>query len=129
MPHDPHSLVGFLVTEVGVRQAWPFITFTRSEESARPSELRLVIDTTCEVSPPPALVLDLAADDPAAALPALLEVLNLSVASVGLADDASLILDFYGGHTLRVSGTAQAWTTHDVWWLADPHASCLEPRP
>jgi hypothetical protein len=121
--------VGFFVTEVGVRQAWPFITFARNEESRRPSELRLVIDTTCEVSPPPALVLDLAADDPAGALPNLLEVLNLTVASVRLLDDGSLILDFDGGHTLRVSGAAQTWTTHDVWWLADPHASCPEPHP
>ena len=48
---------------------------------------------------------------------------NLTVASVSLTEDASLILDFHGGHTLRVSGTAQAWTTHDVWWLSDPHAS------
>ena len=121
--HDPHSLVGFFVTEVGVRQAWTFITFERNEEGNTPSTLRLSIDTTCEVTPPPTQILGSAADETAVALTALFEVPNLTVASVSLADDASLILDFHGGHTLRVSGTAQAWTTHDVWWLSDPHAS------
>ncbi len=107
------------MTEVGVRQAWTFITFERNEEGDTPSTLRLSIDTTCEVTPPPTQILGSTADETAVALTAL----NLTVASVSLADDASLILDFHGGHTLRVSGTAQAWTTHDVWWLSDPHAS------
>jgi hypothetical protein len=120
VPHDPRSLVGRFVTEVGVRQAWPFITFTSNEEIG-PSELRLYIDTTCEVRPAPPQVLDVPADDPAGALPALLEILNLTVATVSVGPDGSVVLDFEAGSTLYVSGAAEAWTTHDVWWLGDPH--------
>jgi hypothetical protein len=87
-----------------------------------PTELRLYIDTACEVSPPPPFVFDLAAEEPASALPALLQVLNLTVTAVTVADNADLVLGFDGGVTLRVSGTPSAWTTHDVWWLADPRA-------
>ena len=65
---------------------------------------------------------DLAAEEPASALPALLQVLNLTVTGVTVADTADLILGFEGGVTLQVSGTQSAWTTHDVWWLGDPHA-------
>jgi hypothetical protein len=122
MNHDPRSLVGSSATEVGVRQAWPFVAFTSDSGNVTPTELRLYIDTTCEVSPPPPFAFDLAADDPGSALPALLEVLNLTVAAVTVNDDASLVLGFNGGTILRVSGTPSAWTTHDVWWLGDPHA-------
>ncbi|WP_433281654.1 hypothetical protein [Micromonospora sp. CA-244673] len=122
MNHDPQSLVGYFVTEVGVRQAWPFVTFTSNNASLTPAELRLYIDTTCDVSPPPSLVLDLAADEPAAALPALLEVLNGTVTYAAVTATADLILSFDGGTTLRVSGAPSAWTTHDVWWLGNPHA-------
>jgi hypothetical protein len=122
MNHDPRSLVGFFVTEVGVRQAWPFVTFTSDSGTVTPTELRLYVDTACEVSPPPPFVFNLAAGDPGSALPALLEVLNLTVAAVTVDDDADLVLGFHGGTTLRVSGTPSAWTSHDVWWLGDPHA-------
>ncbi|MET8912580.1 DUF6188 family protein [Micromonospora sp. NPDC004551] len=122
MHHDPRSLVGFFVTEVGVRQAWPFITFTINSGTMTPAELRLYIDTTCEVIPPPPLVFDPAAQAPASALPALLEVLNLTVTAVTVADNGNLVLGFEGGVTLQVPGTPSAWTTHDVWWLGDPRA-------
>jgi hypothetical protein len=120
--HDSQALVGFFVTEVGVRQAWPFVTFTSNSATVTPTELRLYIGTICEVSPPPPFVLDLAAEEPASALPALLEVLNLTVTAVTVADSAELLLGFDGGITLRVAGTPSAWTTHDVWWLSDPRA-------
>ncbi|MEV6370425.1 hypothetical protein AB0L86_26430 [Micromonospora musae] len=122
MPHDPHSLTGLSVVEIGIRQAWPFITFSSDEEIGRPTELRLFIDTTCEVRLPPSHTLDLASDDPAGTLHALLELLNLTVAVVTVGPDGGLVLDFDGGSTLCVSGVAEAWTTHDVWWLGDPHA-------
>jgi hypothetical protein len=122
MNQDPRSLVGSLVTEFGVRQAWPFVTFASNSGTMMPTELRLYIDTTCEVNPAPSFVFDLAAEEPASVLPALLEVLNLTVTAVTLADNADLVLDFDGNVTLRVSGTPSAWTTHDVWWLGDPHA-------
>ncbi len=87
-----------------------------------PTELRLYIDTACKVIPPPPFVFGLAAEEPASALPALLEVLNLTVTAVTMADNANLVLGFEGGVTLQVSGTPSAWTTHDVWWLGDPRA-------
>ncbi|MCW2643198.1 MAG: hypothetical protein JWP76_5504 [Dactylosporangium sp.] len=122
MNHDPRSLVGTFVTEVGVRQDWPFVTFTSDSGNVTSKELRLYVDTTCEVTPPPAFVFDLAADDPGSVLPVLLEVLNLTVSAVTVDDEASLVLGFHGGTTLRVAGTPSAWTTHDVWWLGDSHA-------
>jgi hypothetical protein len=122
MNQDPHSLVGFFVTEVGVRQAWPFVTFTSNSGTMMPTELRLYIDTTCEVNPAPPFVFDLAAEEPASVLPALLGVLNLTVTAVTLAENADLVLGFDGGITLRVSGTPSTWTTQDVWWLGDPRA-------
>jgi hypothetical protein len=39
-----------------------------------------------------------------------------------VADNANLVLGFDGGVTLRVSGTPNAWTSQDVWWLGDPRA-------
>ena len=122
MNQDPHSLIGSFVTEVGVRQAWPFLTFTSNSEAMTPAELRLYIDTTCGVDPAPPFVFDLEAEEPASVLPALLEVLNLTVAAVTVTDNADLILGFDGGVTLRVSGTPSAWTTHDAWMLGDPRA-------
>lgn len=122
MNQDPHSLVGFFVTEVGVRQAWPFATFHSNSETMTPTELRLYIDTTCEVNPAPPFVFHLAAEKPASALSAILEVLNLTVTAVTVGDNADLVLGFDGGVTLRVSGTPSAWTTQDVWWLGDPRA-------
>lgn len=119
MNHDPRSLVGFFVTEVGVRQAWPFVTFASNSGTTRPTEPRLYIDTACEVIPPPPSVFGLEAEEPPFALPALLELLNLTVTVVTVADNAHLGLGFDGGVTLRVSGTPSAWTTHDVWWLGD----------
>ncbi|MET8262385.1 hypothetical protein ACWD8I_24085 [Micromonospora arida] len=122
MNHDPHSLVGFFVTEVGIRQAWPFVTFTSNSGTMTATELRLYIDTTCEVIPPPPFVVGLAAEEPASALSSLLEVLNLTVNAVTVADNGDLVLGFVGGVTLRVSGTSSAWTTHDAWWLGDQRA-------
>ncbi|MGW9196635.1 hypothetical protein [Micromonospora chersina] len=122
MNHDPRSLVGFFVTEVGVRQAWPFVTFTSNSVAMAPTELRLYIDTTCKAFPPSPSVFKLAAEEPASALPALLGVLNLTVTAVTVADNADLVLRFDGGVTLQVSGTPSAWTTHDVWWLGDLRA-------
>jgi hypothetical protein len=120
--HDPRSLVRRFVTEVGVRQAWPFVTFATNEDSGRPSELRLYIDTTCEVRPASPQVLDVAGNDPARALNALLEVPNQTVARPNLGGDGSLVLEFEAGNTLYASGIGEAWTTHDVWWLGNPHA-------
>ena len=122
MNQDPRSLIGSFVTEVGVRQAWPFVTFTSNSGTMTPTELKLYIDTTCEVKPAPRFVFDLAAEEPASVLPALLEVLNLTVTTVAVADNTDLVLGFDGGVTLRVSGTPSAWTNQDVWWLGDPRA-------
>jgi hypothetical protein len=123
MQHDPQTLVGRFVTEVGIRQAWPFLTFHDSSDTSPTAELRVYIGTACEVEPNPSCTIDLPSDDPGSTMPALLEVLNLTVSSVTVYD-ADLVLAFDGGPTLLISGTARRWTTGDVWWLGDPHATC-----
>jgi hypothetical protein len=122
MALDPSSLVDYFATEIGIRQAWPFITFAASIESQTPQEIRLYIDSTSEVTPPAAFVLEADPDDPAAALPALLKILNLTVVGVQVDANADLAITFDGGIVLLVSGTPASWTTHDVWWLGSPCA-------
>lgn len=75
MSIEDDRLVGRFVTEVGVRQAWPFLTLC--DNVATPSdEIRLCIDTAFNVSPArPAI----AVDETARWLSALGDVLNLTV--------------------------------------------------
>lgn len=122
MDLDPGALVGYFVTEVGVRQAWPFVTFTTNDGDVTPAEVRLYLDTTCDVSPAPPFALAVPDDDPAAALPALLTVLDRTVFAATVTGEGDLVVGFEGDVALRVSGHPSRWTTHDVWWLAAPRA-------
>jgi hypothetical protein len=111
----PERLRGQFVVEVGVRQAWPFMTFY--DPSATPAlERRLYIDTTFTLQPPGCRVFD--DGDPGQAVDALLALNNRTVVDVEKNDRHDLTLRFDDDRILTISGTRTAFTTHDVWWLA-----------
>jgi hypothetical protein len=119
------SLIGMQVVEVGVRQAWAFATFEDLEGSA--GQVRLFIDTDFEVTTPDGSGSVRGGEEPTSAMQALAGILNLT-AVAATATDGELVVDLDGG-VLKVSGVPSTWTTHDVWWLGDPHALCGVARP
>jgi hypothetical protein len=108
---EANDLQGAFVVEVGVRQAWPFLTFAWPDQDA---EYRLYIDTTFRVDDH-----DLADGDPERAASALLALNNTNVTEVVVGDDAELTLRFDSpvGGVLVVAGTTADFTTGDIWWL------------
>jgi len=113
MPEEVFELRGCFVTEVGVRQAWPFLTFC-DNGSDPTQERRLYIDTTFRVNDEP-----LNDGDAKRAITALLSLNNLTVTAVDVSASHTLTLTFDDGHdVLIVAGGAAVFTTHDVWWLS-----------
>lgn len=111
---DVHALRGQFVVEVGVRQAWPFLTLCDNGETPS-TETRLYIDTRFHVGDGPTLFGD---GDPDSALVALAELNNRTVTDVALGDGNELIVRFdYGERTLHVASEASPHTTGDIWWL------------
>lgn len=106
------DLRGASVVEVGVRQAWPFLTFAWPD---RDEECRLYIDTVFRLDGE-----DLADGDSERAAAALLPLSSGNVTEVVLGDDAGLTLhvETPARRVLAVAGTPAAFTTHDIWWLA-----------
>jgi hypothetical protein len=106
---EPARLVGWHVAEVGVRQAWPFVTFCAPTGEA--TEKRLYIDTDfsvrgatgAEITGPP--------------LNRIESVLMLTVDDVRHGADG-LSFRFDDGSALTISAEPNAETTHDVWWFA-----------
>ncbi|MEV5571808.1 hypothetical protein AB0L06_17295 [Spirillospora sp. NPDC052269] len=125
-PNDiqPASLVGYHVVEIGLRQAWPFVTLAPGDETADETaefgEVRLYIDSAFTVRPSPPDTGTGAEDDERLWLLRLAEVLYLTVDSVSVATDASLSMRFAGDITLEVSGQGAPWTIAEVWWLGRP---------
>jgi hypothetical protein len=118
MPIEPEALVGWFLVEVGVRQAWPFLTLS---DTGSGDEVRLYIDTEFRLTPGGAELTD---GDAERATAALLDLNNRTVTAVERGDDAELVLRFDGDErALVVSGTAASFTTHDVWWLGKPTAT------
>ncbi|MGY2010751.1 hypothetical protein ACW9HC_27540 [Nocardia gipuzkoensis] len=105
------------VVEIGIRQAWPYLTFADNRDGAFPQEVRLYIDSSFTVMPDPAVLGSGEEDDEKLRLLRLAEVLNLTVHDVTVDDDGSLMVSFHDNVRLRVSGHSPLWTTHDVWWL------------
>ncbi|MGW4329337.1 hypothetical protein ACWEKR_26000 [Nocardia sp. NPDC004573] len=105
------------VVEIGIRQAWPYVTFADNRDGASPREVRLYIDSSFTVMPDPAVVVSAESDDERLALLRLAEVLDLTVHDVTVDDDGSLMVSFHDNVRLRVSGHSPPWITHDVWWL------------
>ncbi|MGK8502883.1 hypothetical protein [Nocardia asiatica] len=105
------------VVEIGIRQAWPYVTFADNRDGASPQEVRLYIDSSFTVIPDPAVLGSREEDDEKLRLLRLAEVLNLTVRDVTVDDEGSLMVSFHDNVCLRVSGHSSPWTTHDVWWL------------
>lgn len=105
------------VVEIGIRQAWPYVTFADSRDGVSPQEVRLYIDSSFTVMPGPTVLGSADEDDEKFRLLRLTEVLNLTVHDVTVDDDGSLMVSFHDNVCLRVSGHSQIWTTGDVWWL------------
>ncbi|MEJ7786518.1 MAG: hypothetical protein WKF96_17080 [Solirubrobacteraceae bacterium] len=108
---EANDLQGAFVVEVGVRQAWPFLTFAWPDRDA---ECRLYIDTTFRVDDQ-----DLADGDPGRAVSALLALSNEYVTEVVVGDNAELTLRFESSPrlVLVVAGTSADFTTGAIWWL------------
>ncbi|MFF0613839.1 hypothetical protein ACFYUD_34765 [Nocardia tengchongensis] len=119
MNHDdaPALLRERFVVEIGIRQAWPYVTFADNRGGASPQEVRLYIDSSFTVVPGPAALDSVEEDDEKLRLLRLAEVLNLTVHDVTVGDDGGLMVSFHDNVYLRVSGHRQLWTTHDVWWF------------
>jgi hypothetical protein len=115
---DPALLRGWFVVEIGVRQAWPHVTFANNDAARSPAEVRLYIDSHFAVAPPPANLGTSKEDHERTWLLRLVEILNLTVQDATVGEDNSLALTFHGDVSLWVSGVAAPWTTHEVWWLA-----------
>jgi hypothetical protein len=113
---NAHVLQGQFVVEVGVRQAWPFVTFCASDPSET-SEIRLYIGTTFRLDTGRRAFED---GDAERAAGVLLELNNRTVTDVQTSEANELLLSFDGGErALVIAGTAASFTTHDVWWLAE----------
>ncbi|MEU1426487.1 hypothetical protein ABZ412_05355 [Nocardia sp. NPDC005746] len=117
--HDdaPALLRERFAVEIGIRQAWPYVTFADHRDGASPLEVRLYIDSGFTVISGPAVLVPADEDDEKLRLLRLAEVLNRTVHDVTVDDDGSLMVSFDDNVCLRVSGHSQSWTTHDVWWL------------
>jgi hypothetical protein len=105
---DGVDLVGWDVLEVGRRQAWPFLCLGSPEPER--AERRLFIDTDFCVAAPSGAQIE------GSALTRLDRLVLLLVTDVRVGG-AGLYLRFDDGAELRISGEANATTTHDVWWL------------
>ncbi|MDB4873446.1 MAG: hypothetical protein JWL97_4450 [Gemmatimonadales bacterium] len=118
---DAAALAGCFVVEIGVRQAWPFLTFASNVADADPAEIRLYIDSTFSVLPAPPGSGDGSEDETRLWLLRLEVLLNETVTDVLVEADASLVVIFREDLRLRVSGHGAPWTTHEVWRLARHH--------
>ena len=116
MPEDVSLLRGCFVTEIGVRQAWPFLTFCDNRTDPT-HERRLYIDTAFRINDGQPLT----DGDAERATIALLSLNGLTVTAADVSASHALTLTFNGGDdVLSVAGEAAAFTTHDVWWLTSP---------
>ena len=111
---DVEALRGQFVVEVGVRQAWPFLTLCDNVPTPA-RETRLYIGTSFRVGSSPRTFAD-GDTDPAVAQ--LLQLNNRTVTDVAVSADNELRLVFdEGGATVTVDARPRAFTG-DIWWLA-----------
>jgi hypothetical protein len=104
---------GSVVTEVGIRQAWLFLTLCDNEPTP-PTEVRVYLDSNWTLG---TTRFDLDADELESGLLTLCRVLNTTLAAASTSG-ADLVLDFEDHGRLHVDGRGAVNTTHDVWWLA-----------
>ena len=105
---NPGLLVGWHVVEVGVRQAWPFLTFA---DPASGREVRVYMDAAVRVSPD---AVSLRQDD--AGLVAALERVNMMTVDDAAVVDGSLEL-WFEGESVWIDGEENEVTTHTPWWV------------
>ena len=86
---DPAFLAGCSVVEIGIRQAWPYVTFARSEPGAGPEEVRLYVGSAFSVDSAEPALGGSENDSPEQGLLRLLRVLNLTVEQATATDDAT----------------------------------------
>jgi hypothetical protein len=113
---DPVEVLraGSFVVEVGIRQAWLFLTLC-DNSSTPPEEVRIFLDANWTLGP---AHFDLDADELEAGLLTLCGLVNGALASPASMAGANLVLDFGERGQLEVDGRGAAATTHDVWWSA-----------
>ncbi|MEV6175158.1 hypothetical protein AB0L99_44055 [Streptomyces sp. NPDC051954] len=113
----PAFLVDYFVMEIGIRQAWPFVTFANNQEGADLAEVRLYIDGAFTVESAGSPLDGAEHDDIQLWLLRLAKVLNLTVEEAVMREDTTLFLRFDGDLCLQISGSPATWTTADVWWF------------
>jgi hypothetical protein len=104
-------------SEVGVHEAWPFVSFMTGDASG--DSVRLYIDTEFAVTGGGYLGELGCSDDAGHALHILADLLNQWVVEASVEVGGDLVVEFERSLVLRVSGVASSWTTRDVWWLVD----------
>ena len=115
MADEVEALRTQFVVEVGVRQAWPFLTLCDNAHTP-PRETRLYIGTTFRVGSSP---LTFTEGDPDLAVAELLELNNRTVTAAAVGADQELRLVFDDGQsTLVVDAVPRDFTGGDIWWLA-----------
>jgi hypothetical protein len=111
MSTDAEQLRGQHVLEAGVRQAWPFLTFSSGD--GKP-ERRLYIDTAFSIEPDGQRCDD---GDAFRAGSALLAFNTCAVVEVARTADGGLVLTFENRGVLRIEGLAASFTTGEPWSL------------
>ncbi len=108
---DVKDLAGAFVIEVGIRQAWPFVTFADNRPTST-REMRLYVDSV-------ALVDGRRVDvgDDAEWMSAVAGLNGGTVTRAQVGGDGSLRIDFADGAVLEVSGVPQAATAGEPWWF------------
>jgi hypothetical protein len=116
---EVEALRGQFVVEVGVRQAWPFLTLCDNAPTP-PRETRLYIGTSFRVGSSPQTFAD---GHPEPAVAELLELNNRTVTDVAVSADNELRLVFDGGRSaLTVDAVPRAFTGDNIWWIGAAHA-------
>lgn len=116
---DPGLLVGRHVVEVGMRQAWPFLTLA---DPVTGREVRIYVDASVRVSPD---VVPLRQDDNGLLL--ALDRVNMLTVDSARAVEGALELTLED-HVVWIDGQENELTTHTCWWVG-PQSPGQAPLP
>ena len=113
---EPEDLIGSFVVEIGVRQAWPFLTFVDTRPAPE-EERRLYIESGITVTPATELT---PCNSLSTQWQALFVLNGLVVSSVDVSPDADLRIEFETGESLVVFGDQDAEASGPPWWIGHP---------
>jgi hypothetical protein len=113
LEQTPSRLIGWFVTEVGIRQDWPFLAFAHQEEE---SEARLFIDAEFSVEPRRRGGALFVRDLHMSWLAQLGPLVNFTVTSAS-AEAGELELTFDAGQRLTISTTPRRDSVQANWWF------------